>query len=464
MTNLGMKSLVASLICLCVLMQSVSATNYYINNRFGNDDNAGTSIEAPWVSLTNLGIHKFLPGDSILFARGSYFTGGIVFNSSGTEEKPIVISSYNLETRVIIKTEAEKGRAALGNLFMRYGAGPAPSFSNPSWSTLNGNIFHIKGSYIVIDGLYFHDNVNPPGSSSRNKNVQKMGAIYFALGTHNNIVRKCEFFHTPVAIKIKGTHNLIAHNYFHDATTPMAYTWGPIAIMIVKPYNEIAYNRFRNYGSYGGHAGSDGGVIELDGVDNDFDGRCVNIHHNTAINTEGFLELAGNHVDSITVAYNLSEGTDQFIGGGSMKNIFVYNNTIIRTGETNVDRAVFWTFKPEETHVTVRNNIFVLPTDIKVFGSVTKQKGHRRSMFGKGNEVHDHNLYFSVGNPDPIGVAQGQGDVVADPLFIDPQNGNFRLRKNSPAINKGVPLGYKNDLDGYPVPRDGKVDMGAYEY
>jgi hypothetical protein len=46
------------------------AANYYVNSRFGNDDNAGTAKEAPWKSLENLS-NKFLPEDNILFAKGS---------------------------------------------------------------------------------------------------------------------------------------------------------------------------------------------------------------------------------------------------------------------------------------------------------------------------------------------------------------------------------------------------------
>jgi hypothetical protein len=61
----------------------------------------------------------------------------------------------------------------------------------------------------------------------------------------------------------------------------------------------------------------------------------VNIHHNISINNHGFLELAGRNVDSIIVAYNLSDDRNQFIGGGSMKNILVLNNTVIRTRKIN---------------------------------------------------------------------------------------------------------------------------------
>jgi len=408
------------------------ATNYYINSRWGNDINAGTSKEKAWQSFRPLEKESFLPGDSILFAKGSSYTGGFVFNSSGTAEKPIVFSSYSAGAALVTTTPRDQ----LEELFIKYGAGPMPAFTNPDWNTLNGNIFRIQASHIIIDGLYFHDNTNPPNSDHINKNVQKMGVVYLALGTHHNIIRHCEFFHSPVAIKIKGSYNLITRNYLHDATDTLAHSWGPIAIMVVRPHNEISYNKVVNYGSYGGPYGSDGGVVELDGVDDDFEGKDVNIHHNSCFNNHGFLELAGRGIDSVTVAYNVSDDTNQFIGGGSMSHIFVHHNTVIRLREPNVDRYVFWTFHPDSCSMQVQNNIFVLPPDIRVYGPVAKAKGHVRSFIG--NQPHDHNLYFSAGNPDPLGIAPGKGDLVADPLFKDYTNGDLRLQDNSPARYKNM--------------------------
>ncbi len=243
-----------------------NATSYYLNSRTGSDTNSGLTKDLAWKSLLHLGQDQFLPGDSILFAKGSAYTGGFVFKSSGTMAQPIVFSSYSVGAGTVLSTP----RTELTPIFEKYGAGPAPSFSNPDWEVLNGNIFRIEGNYIVIDGLYFHDNTNPPGSDKTNKNVQKMGAIYLALNTHHQVVKNCEFYNTPVAIKIKSTCSLVTHNYLHDAMAMMAYSWGPIAIMVVSGNNEIAYNRVENYGAYGGPYGSDGGVIELDGVDDDF--------------------------------------------------------------------------------------------------------------------------------------------------------------------------------------------------
>jgi predicted outer membrane repeat protein len=64
------------------------------------------------------------------------------------------------------------------------------------------------------------------------------------------------------------------------------------------------------------------------------------------------------------------------------------------------------------------------------------------------------------------GGYNGTGIINTDPLFVDAENGNFRLRSNSPAINAGDPntTGLPiTDLSGNTRIQGGHVDLGAYE-
>ncbi len=57
----------------------------------------------------------------------------------------------------------------------------------------------------------------------------------------------------------------------------------------------------------------------------------------------------------------------------------------------------------------------------------------------------------------------GQGNIDADPRFIDPANDSYRVRTGSPCIDTGTPAGAPvDDIEG--TPRDSQPDMGAYEW
>ena len=108
------------------------------------------------------------------------------------------------------------------------------------------------------------------------------------------------------------------------------------------------------------------------------------------------------------------------------------------------------------------------------------------------NEISEAGM-VTVSYSDVQGGFTGTGNIDADPLFVDPENGDYRLMSGSPCIdagnNWGVPIDENDyDEDGvlcelFPVDLDGNprfnadeadfdpgcgvpvvVDMGAYEY
>jgi hypothetical protein len=64
-------------------------------------------------------------------------------------------------------------------------------------------------------------------------------------------------------------------------------------------------------------------------------------------------------------------------------------------------------------------------------------------------------------------VSPGNGNISADPQFVNPASNVYRLRQGSPSINAGsnsAPGLQATDIDGSARIREGTVDMGAYEF
>jgi len=72
-------------------------------------------------------------------------------------------------------------------------------------------------------------------------------------------------------------------------------------------------------------------------------------------------------------------------------------------------------------------------------------------------------LNYCCTTPMPSG---GTGNLVSEPLFVNPSAGDYHLMTNSPCIDHGLndyaPPG--TDLDGNPRIWNGVVDIGAYEF
>lgn len=73
-------------------------------------------------------------------------------------------------------------------------------------------------------------------------------------------------------------------------------------------------------------------------------------------------------------------------------------------------------------------------------------------------------------------TGKGAGSVEADPKFVSPQTGDFRLKSGSPAINRGQAdeiykifkdrfgIDIRVSVNGVARPQGEVWDMGAYEH
>ncbi len=98
-------------------------------------------------------------------------------------------------------------------------------------------------------------------------------------------------------------------------------------------------------------------------------------------------------------------------------------------------------------------------------------------LWDGGDEVWNNDeSVITINNSNIQGGFAGIGNIDTDPLFVDPDHGDYRLQPGSPCIDAGdntaVPKGVLRDLDGNPrfvadacAGASGPVvDMGAYEF
>ena len=105
--------------------------NYYIDSVRGSDRNNGRSTSSPGKSHTKAESELLAAGDVIHFKRGSAFSGNIEISESGTAARPIRLTSY--------------------------GTGELPKFTNPTTRDASGNAILLRGDYIIVENLHFHD-------------------------------------------------------------------------------------------------------------------------------------------------------------------------------------------------------------------------------------------------------------------------------------------------------------------
>jgi hypothetical protein len=408
---------------------------YFIDSQNGDDQNDGLSENTAWKSHTMVSTITLQPGDTIAFKRGSQFTGPIQFTESGTENNPIIITSY--------------------------GEGDLPRFTNPDSGDMNGNAIRISGSWIILEKLYFHD-TPPTRSVNRVYSIFLTGAVLNMEGANHNIIRNNIFVNCTKAIQSTGEFTLITNNYMNGPNNALWFRrgadggWGPLGIQLGIGNQEVSYNIIKNYLTTDSPYGSDGGAIELD--DGRFHKDNFYIHHNYTEGNAGFIESSWEfdnnpfvqEVHNLRVAFNVSfDAQDWLYLWAPCHDCYFDNNTVIRTQDFSSPlNDVVWV---DFDGVNFRNNLIVYSSEV--------YQGQ-----GANGVITENNWYFNVnhGSQSPWDPNQaGSGD----PGLVDLAGGDFRLASDSLLLGKGTNLSgfYTVDFEGNPTSESGAWDVGAYQ-
>jgi hypothetical protein len=135
--------------------------------------------------------------------------------------------------------------------------------------------------------------------------------------------------------------------------------------------------------------------------------------------------------------------------------ITVVNNTFVNCGAY----PVWFQTERECEGSVVRNNLIVYYKHAPPEGAPKAESGLANYAHPKVTLDCDYNLLWGCKNRE-----YGKHDVTAEPQFVDPDQGDFRLKAGSPGVDAGTTVeSVKTDLRGVARPQGKACDVGAYE-
>jgi len=186
----------------------------------------------------------------------------------------------------------------------------------------------------------------------------------------------------------------------------------------------------------------------------------------------GVYYSGGNHVTiRNNIIYNIKQGWAVHAWPKSRGHMDILNNTIAfgNQHKGKLGAIIIWAPSAGAMNVsdsTIANNIFYGVNTAAIWtGASGKEPVRFANVRVSNNIVSNGVLLGAKDNVDASGLILADNLDKTDPKFVDPAAFDFHLRSDSPAIDAGLALsGVANDYDGRVRPRDGRVDIGAYEY
>jgi hypothetical protein len=406
----------------------------------GAYESAGTSLFTPRGPITihvpgeaptiQAGITAALDGDTVLVAPGTYreqldFGGKLITVASAQGAQTTIVDGGGVAPVAIFHT-GEQPAAVLRGFTLQHGAAPTggPGVGGGiritgSSPTITGNVITQNTACSQGSGVYVADgypviqgNTISHNSTSCFKGLGGGGALAVSAGGSPQIIG-----------------NVITGNSWKDGVSGMlVHTPGPVLLQ----GNVITGNRAS--GAAGGPA--------------------------LRVTIDPLYTTAGSAMVENLVTANLTTGAT----GGAEVSVFQGTASLLLTNNTVAgNQAAGLTLENgAQGHLEVDGNL--------VDGSGTGQQAIVCHLGDPSSTIvlHDDDSFGGT-SPGFVGCpAQpvANGNLSADPHFVDAHHGNYHLAASSPAIDAGdpsAPLLPATDLDGAPRVQGRAVDIGAYE-
>jgi CSLREA domain-containing protein len=139
-------------------------------------------------------------------------------------------------------------------------------------------------------------------------------------------------------------------------------------------------------------------------------------------------------------------------------NAVLYHNTFAGTSggtPSGIYLATHW--EPRYSQATLVNTIIVSETT-GIYAESGNTADLEATLWGSGAWANDADW----GGPGSI--VTGTVNLWGDPIFIDPQSGDYHIAASSQAVDAGIDAGVQTDIDGQARPNGLGPDIGADEH
>lgn len=408
-----MKTGSGTLLAVCVVglmfVGSAWSKDYYVAP--DGDDGGQGSLEKPFKSPVSAAA-KLMPGDTLYFRKGTYTcrTDGIIGlapSRDGEEGKPITFKTYNGEHVVI-------------------------NVGGADWGFTNNGF-----NWIVIDGFEITG-----GTKTYNMKIASHhGGAKKGTG-HHVTIRNCEVHHSQNEnIFCHSTPYLVIENcYLHHSTRSHGL------YMQVGCHNPVVRHvtSEHNQGNSGMQLNATGGGITNALIENcllrynaqgfSTMGVQKSIYRNNVIFNNGFDGVRGSGWRELIMwTYGSADKPGTLCDG-----ITFENNTFVNVVPPGHKLNNLVRSKSDTKNVTFRNNIFAVRGKpvftLESFEGFVFENNCLQNI-GGGSQVNSHG--------DLAGFAKAKGlkesgTIAADPMFVDIDKGDLRLKKDSPCPKAGA--------------------------
>ena len=473
--------IVALSVIVCGMALTVSASDsdrnyYYIDSINGDDSNSGTEIDSAVKTLNGLKNLDVKPGTHFLFRNGGEYECAATLTCNGTEDNPIVISSYGDGEKAILYTN--ENTEILRLFDCSYITVSDLHIKAPNGGGIWIDTYNQTSEGIVIENVYFEDMQNykvhsrdnfSNGAALARAAVMVKGLPAKSRYAVNDLtIRNCEVYNCANGFMIWGSWNdeqmpwceteeeidpiynkglLIEKCYFHEMDAEAVVVGiceGALvthcrAINCCQGGDELLKDGSVEYFTaamwFWGSESSTIQYCEIAGQKNIGDGMAVDFDSHTNNCTYQYIyshdnvrfmcncpNYSGHHGNTVRYCLSVNDNkarTTTAAGSAGEHNFSFYNNTIVNCGEFQFKNLY---------NAYIANNIIV-PIDGATFAyDIDSSRGNR----------FENNCYYNVMTPFVDTGAMNTVPGFSGTDYSDVRS--FMLSKDSPLIGAGVAI------------------------